>query len=209
MKYEYDIFISYKRYGEWTQWVCGEFLRLLRFHLANELGRDPKIFVDNQLEAGTDWPKDLALKLTVSRVLVPLFSKMYFGSDWCLRELYAARFKEEQLGLRTACSPSGIIVPARIHDGNEADLPKELHECCQMHMADLRPFAIASLRPSSQKYEAFEEAVKSWVEQSIKPAYDRTAGKEPHDAWLATISNRMYHCPHPACFDNPNLCSLV
>src|SRR5215218_8409934 len=137
MDYKYDVFVSYKRYGEWTNWVRGVFCEVLTDHLAMELGRPPKIFIDDQLEEGTDWELDLSLKLTTSRVLIPLFSKMYFGSEWCLKEFYAVRFKEEKIGLRTRKEPSGIIVPGRIHDGMKNDLPAHLHECCRLQTVDL------------------------------------------------------------------------
>ncbi len=209
MEYDDDIFISYKRYGEWTNWVRGEFYRLLHDHLGMELGREPKIFIDDQLEAGTDWPLNLALKLTTSRVLVPLFSKMYFGSTWCLKELYAARFKEEQIGLRTALHPPGIIVAALIHDGRREDLPSHLHDCCDIHATDLTEFALTSLTRSSAKFERFEETIRSWVARSIKPAIDRTAGKRPDRSWLDCISQQQFTCPRPADFDNTDFPSLA
>jgi len=209
MEYEYDIFVSYKRYGEWTNWVRGEFYNVLRDHLAMELGDDPKIFIDNQLESGTDWPSDLARKLTTSRVLVPLFSKMYFGSEWCLKEFYAARFKEDQIGLRTPQRSSGIIVPARIHDGTENDLPAHLQECCRVHAEDFTEYAITSLRRNSPRFESFEEKVKTWVKQSVKPAIDRTAGTKPEQTWLTRISNQEFRCPPPASFERLRFPSLA
>lgn len=201
MNYQYDIFISYKRYGEWTNLVRGEFFKVLHDHLGMELGRVPKIFIDEQLEEGTDWPKDLALKLATSRVLVPLFSKMYFGSTWCLKELYATRFKENELGLRTAQHPQGIIVAARIHDGEKKDLPTHLHGCCDIHAIDLKEFALTCLTRSSSKFEKFEEVIKLWVEKSITPAIARSANKQPDEAWLTIISEQSFECPLPADFD--------
>lgn len=208
MEYQYDVFVSYKRYGEWTNWVQ-EFSKVLRDHLGMELGRKAEIWTDQQLEAGTDWPKDLALKLATSRVVVPLFSKMYFGSTWCLKELYAAKFKENQLGLRSPLCPQGIIVPAQIHDGERRDLPDYLHDCCDIHATDLREFALTCLTRSSSKFERFEEKVKAWVEQSIKPAIARTRNQQPNDAWVTIISDQTFECPRPADFDNTDLPSLA
>src|SRR5689334_9808691 len=112
MRYEYDVFISYRRYGEWTSWVCEIFKNVLDSHLSHALGRPARIWTDKKIESGADWQMELSRQLTTSRVLIPLFSKMYFGSGWCLRELYAGRFKENQLRLRTETEPGGIIVPA-------------------------------------------------------------------------------------------------
>lgn len=209
MNYTYDIFVSYKRYGEWTSWVRGEFSRVLDDHLSMALGRPAKIFVDDQIEAGADWPFDLSNKLTTSRVLIPLFSKMYFGSEWCLKEFYASRFKESEMGLRTPEHPAGIIVPARIHDGKLEDLPEYLHECCRIQALDLTEYAITSLKRSSLKFESFEEAVRSWVHLSVKPAIDRTLIGGPADGWLKSISEQSFACPPPANFDDLSLPSLA
>lgn len=209
MEYEFDVFVSYKRYGEWTTWVQGEFFSLLRDHLSMALGRPAEIFIDNQLEGGTDWPNDLAHKLTTSRILVPLFSKMYFGSEWCLKEFCAFRFKEDQIGLRTAQHPSGIIVPGRIHDGTKDDLPPYLHECCRLQAEPLTDYAITSLKRTSLKFENFEETVKLWIDRSIKPAIDRTRGKQPDDAWLSCISEQKFTYLSPANFDKPDFPSLA
>ena len=209
MEYAYDIFVSYKRYGEWTNWVRGEFFRVLDDHLSMALGKPAKIFIDDQIEAGADWPLDLAKKLAASRVLVPLFSRMYFASDWCLRELYAARFKEGQLGLRTREHPEGIIVAARIHDGLKGDLPEHLHDCCRIQAADLTDYAITSLKRTSSKFEMFEEAIKSWVQRSIKPAIDRTRKDQPRESWLDDISSRKFLCPPPADYEDLDFPSLA
>ena len=209
MRYEYDIFVSYKRYGEWTKWVCGEFRTLLHDHLGFELGDEPKIFVDDQMESGTDWPNDLAQKLTVSRVTVPLFSKMYFGSSWCLRELYATRFKEGQLGLRTRRQPAGIIVPGRIHDGTKVDLPSHLQECCRLQAIDLTKFALTSLQRTSPIFIDFETTIKDWIRTSIVPAIQRTHNHNPDNRWLERISTSRFRCPAPAYFRDPTLPSLA
>ena len=209
MEYEYDIFVSYKRYGEWTGWVRGEFRRVLDDHLSNALGRPAKIFIDDQIEAGADWPLELGRKLAISRVLVPLFSKMYFGSGWCLKELYAARFKETQLGFRTVDQPAGIIVAARIHDGMKYDLPKHLHECCRIQATDLTDYAITSLKRSSPRFESFEDKVREWVQNSMKPAIDRARHAAALDTWLDDISQQRFDCPPPANFDEPDLPSLA
>ena len=202
MRYEHDVFISYRRYGEWTIWVCDIFKRVLDFHLSNALGRPAKIWTDRMIAAGADWQFDLRKQLTISRVLVPLFSKMYFGSSWCLKELYAVRFKEIQLGLRTPENPDGIIVAARIHDGNRDDLPAYLHDCCQIQAIDLTEYALTSLKSSSEKFVRFEEAIKSWVEESIVPAINRTRALQPHESWFDYISGEKFHCPIPAAYDD-------
>lgn len=202
MKYEYDVFISYKRYGEWTGWVCETFKGVLDSHLSNALGRPAGICTDKEIEGGADWPDKLRQQLATSRVLVPLFSKMYFGSGWCLRELYAFRYKEVKLGLRTSQKPNGIIVPARIHDGMVGDLPEHLHDCCRIQAEDLTEYALTSLKTTTERYARFEVAIRSWVERSIKPAIDTTRQLQLQDSWLEEISGLKFDCPNPANYDD-------
>lgn len=202
MRYEHDVFISYRRYGEWTNWVCEDFKKLLDTHLSNALGRPARIWTDKKIESGADWQKELWKHLTTSRVLIPLFSKMYFGSEWCLKELYASRFKEDKLGLRNDTEPGGIIVAAKIHNGTQDDLPNHLHDCCRYQVLDLTDYAFTSLKGSSEKFLKFEEAIKSWVEQSVKPAIDRTRRSQPDDSWLHEISRETFACPSPAIYDD-------
>ena len=87
MSYLHDVFISYKREALWTPWTRDHFKTLVQAYLQRELGRSPEIFVDENLDVGEDWVDGLAANLAKSRVLVPIFSGDYFGSDWCLNEL--------------------------------------------------------------------------------------------------------------------------
>jgi hypothetical protein len=133
---------------------------------------------------------------------------MYFGSPWCLRELYATRFKEAQLGLRTMKQPAGIIVPGRIHDGTSKDLPLNLQECCELQAVDLTTFALTSIQRASPIFIDFEATVKDWIKQSIVPAIERTYNHSPKEVWLKRISGRKFRCPAPARFTHFSLPSL-
>lgn len=198
LAYEYDVFISYKRYGEWTRWVNETFAATLHQHLAMELGREPRIFVDTRLESGTDWQKDIANKLAFTRVLVPLFSRMYFCSEWCLRELYAIRHVESHFGLRTNHSPGGLIVPACIHDGRKEDLPAHLHDCCDIQSHDFSEFAITCLQRTSATFERFETALKAWTVSSLKPAILRSEQNTLTKKIAEDIQKFRFPCPAPA-----------
>jgi hypothetical protein len=114
--YEYDIFISYKRDAETNRWIADHLEPLLKTYVELELGRAPRIFRDDKLEAGTTWPVALGAKLAGSRVLLALYTKTYFHSEWCTRELSAMLEREEQVGGRTATKPDGLIVPLILHD---------------------------------------------------------------------------------------------
>jgi hypothetical protein len=114
--YEYDVFLSYSRSGQWEKFVDESFEPILAHWLGEELGRSPIIFKDRSaLSIGQNWPVALEEALRASRVMVALWSRQYFASEWCRRELSfmmarARAFKERGIF-------DGIILPAIIHDG--------------------------------------------------------------------------------------------
>lgn len=122
--YEYDIFISYKRGREPERWIERHFQPLLEHYVGLELGRPPAIFRDDRLEAGNTWPAELGIALGVSRVMVPLWTRTYFHSEWCSRELAEMLGREEETGRRSATQPIGLVIPAVLHDCE--DLPPQL-----------------------------------------------------------------------------------
>jgi hypothetical protein len=96
MPYLYHVFISYRRYGEWPQWVGETFLPLFKTWLAAELGADAEVSFDQKMETGVAWPNELGVRLARSCVLVPLLTKQYFSSAWCTTEWALMRAREEQ-----------------------------------------------------------------------------------------------------------------
>jgi hypothetical protein len=115
MSYEYDVFLSYRRHGKWPVWVRDIFMPLFSHWLGEELGRDAAVFVDYHIETGDSWPQKLGKSLGETRVLVALFSRQYFTSPWCMRELQPVLSREQACGFRTPQNPAGLIVPASIH----------------------------------------------------------------------------------------------
>lgn len=116
MAYQYDIFISYKRSAETNRWIEEHFEPLLGHAVELELGRNPKIYRDNQVLDGGTWPVELGMALGVTRVLVPLWTKTYFYSEWCSRELATMLAREQEMSCRTIANPCGLIIPAILHD---------------------------------------------------------------------------------------------
>lgn len=116
MPYKYDIFISYKRGQETNRWIIEHFEPLLAHAVELELGRTPIIYRDNQLHDGGTWPIDLGNALGLSRVLISLWTKTYFHSDWCVRELSMMLAREHEMCCRTPTKPDGLIIPTVLHD---------------------------------------------------------------------------------------------
>jgi TIR domain len=109
--YEFDLFISYRRSGTVPAWVRNHLYPLLRDCLADELSREPRIFLDNTMETGAHWPARLERALRRSRLLLPVWSPQYFTSPWCLAEWRTMLAREAALGLATEERPHGLIYP--------------------------------------------------------------------------------------------------
>lgn len=126
MGYQHDIFVSYKRHPETLRWIEDHFRPLLEHHVANELERDPKIYVNeisNQIPAGTAWPASLGQELGTSRILLALWSGAYLNSVWCAEELTTMMVREQKYDCRTPQNQYGLIIPVVVHDGDEIPEP--------------------------------------------------------------------------------------
>lgn len=159
MDYKYDIFISYRRDELTLHWIELHFLPLLKHHIKMELDRTPTIFVDTQLEIGSEWPISLGKALGSSRIIVPLWTKTFFNSSWCTSEVAHMWEREKKAGFRTFDKPGGLIFPAIIHDGEALPVDFtsiqriEIQDCYSVRMSvnsskaeiledKLRPLAI-------------------------------------------------------------------
>jgi hypothetical protein len=109
--YEFDVFISYRRSGTVPDWVHNHLHPLLRDCLADELSRDPVIFLDSTMETGVYWPVGLEWALRRSRLLLPVCSPQYFTSPWCVAEWGTMRAREAVTGMATEQWPRGLIYP--------------------------------------------------------------------------------------------------
>ena len=170
--YEYDVFVSYRRHGEWPRWVREIFLPLFHHWLAEELGQTARVFVDQNIAEGDSWPQDLARALSGSRILVPLWTPTYFTSCWCKAELAHVYERETLCGFRTPNRPQGLIVPAALHDGDRfpkaarAITPAQLQLCSSIRMVR-----------NSPTEEELERRIREWVPKVARaighaPAFD-------------------------------------
>jgi len=86
--YRFDLFLSYRRGGTVPDWVHNHLHPLLLDCLADELSREPRIFLDSTMETGVHWPSGLEWALRRSRLLLPIWSPPYFTSPWYGLPLY-------------------------------------------------------------------------------------------------------------------------
>ena len=125
------------------------------------------MFRDNQLEAGTSWPLALGTTLANSRVLIALYTKTYFHSQWCTTELALMLQREKQEGYRNNKHPDGLIIPAVLHDCER--LPKRLagiqvrpiRECFNVRMQKNSPIAERLAAEIAELAKPIARAIKS------------------------------------------------
>ncbi|MGH3565138.1 MAG: toll/interleukin-1 receptor domain-containing protein, partial [Pseudonocardia sp.] len=166
--YEYDLFISYRRNGNVRDWMRNHFAPRLRECLVDELPREPRIFLDVELDVGTRWPDEIARALHRSHLLLAVWSPSYFTSHWCLAEWRTMRRREEILGLGELRNRSGLIYPIRFSDGDQ--FPLEAQNVTQeMSFKDWRlPYPQFV---KSEKYLDFHQAVIDLAER-LAPRFD-------------------------------------
>lgn len=177
MDYLYDVFISYRRHREWTPWTREHVYGLLDAYLTQDLGRPPRIFIDERIEPGADWPTRLANALGRARVLLPVFSRDYFGSDWCIHELDLMHGRLRQH------PGSSLIIPVIGHDGDL--IPSEIK---RLQSFDLSPFRNTDLQRRTPRFEQFSDSIKV-----LAPHVAAAIGSAPafDPSWLDECQTRF------------------
>lgn len=155
--YKWDLFLSYRRWSEWPDWVEKHFYSLLELWLGEAIGRKPLIFFDrSSLESGSHLPQALRFDLARSRAQVALWSPMYFSSPWCRMELSLMLAREAQCKVLEDNAGRGLIVPVLIQNGVHSDLedrnPLELQDCSQPRMTR-----------DSPKGEELSDRIRAWA----------------------------------------------
>jgi hypothetical protein len=177
MDYIHDVFISYRRHPEWTPWTREHVRGLLDAYLTQELGRSPEIFIDERIEPGADWPGRLARALAGARVLLPIFSRDYFGSDWCIHEL-------DLMHDRLCRFPgSSLIIPVIGHDGDL--IPDEI---ARLEPVDLKAFRNPDLQRRTPRFEQFADAIRD-----LAPHVATAIGSAPgfDSSWMNECQTRF------------------
>jgi hypothetical protein len=184
MSYQHDVFISYKRELNWTDWTRAHFKELLKSYLQQDLGRPPEVFLDERLESdfGIDWVKGLGEHLATARVAIVLFSRDYFVSDWCLHELDLMLERAQKI-VGGTYPESRLIIPVIGHDGELIpDIVARIAPC------DVRDYRITCINKHSLDYHEFSKRIRNLspkVAQAINdvPAFD--------PAWIPECINRF------------------
>ncbi|NIM12876.1 MAG: TIR domain-containing protein [Candidatus Aminicenantes bacterium] len=93
MDFEYDVFISYRHLDnkpliEGQEGWISTFHDTLKTCLGQELGYDPKIWIDEKKLKGNDeFGEEIISKLHKAKIILSVVSPGYFKSQWCMKEL--------------------------------------------------------------------------------------------------------------------------
>src|SRR5262245_43126859 len=182
MRYQHDVFISYRRDTAWTLWTREHFKELLQSYLLDDLNRRPDIFIDERIEVGADWVDELGANLAQSRVVVALFSGSYFDSDWCVHELDLIVERARQF--KSGFLPEArLIIPVVGHDGEQIPDP-----VARIQRADISKFRVAWLNKNAPDYYEFSKTIKNlspFIATAVKNAPDFD------DNWIACCTKRF------------------
>ena len=181
VSYRYDVFLSYRRIGDWSRFVERSFLPMLTHWLSEELDDPARIFYDRgELQPGGDWPQELAEAIAVSKVMICLWSKQYFTSDWCKAELAHMLARRESVG---GTPLAKLVIPVVIHDGQS--IPESLGSISRFEIQD---YASPYLANDSRTREELSQRLKKLAE-SVGQALAKAPPFDP--AW-AGITTRQF-----------------
>jgi hypothetical protein len=182
--YEHDIFVSYRRWdGDWVRWTQNSFVRPLRSLLMPTSG-NVRVFVDVQIDAGSSWPATLGKELGHSRLLIALFCRDYFRSEWCTREISEMYRREREVGFRTTQKPEGLIIPVVIDDGTGYPVEAQAIQAIDIHL-----FANPFIREDSPKQEMFTEQLREFLCPTIERALSRVPPFDPK--WVGRAASEF------------------
>jgi hypothetical protein len=133
--YKFDVFISYSRRGSVAKWLMNHFLSKFEDCLADQIAPTPKVYVDKSMPRGVQWPDELAKALRHTKILIPLFTPLYFESHWCMAEWETMKARERVLGLATAERPQGLVYPILYSDSE--NFPDEAREISRWDFKEL------------------------------------------------------------------------
>jgi hypothetical protein len=168
MAYKYDIFISYKRHPETLGWIRKHFEPLLGLRVGLTLGNDPAIFVsevNQQISAGELWPQSLGEALGASKVLIALWTKTFFNSAWCAKEMSHMLARQ---GMRAPGIKYGLVIPTIIHDGD--DFPKSLEFVQSMNISACYNTRMRQDSPKAEELSDLIDAHAAGIARAIQQA---------------------------------------
>ncbi len=171
--YQYDVFLSYSNTPDVRDWVLNHFYPNFCPALRQALGgRDERVFIDREgVKTGQHWPQRLRQAIRDSVCLVPVWSPVYFQSNWCWSEWKSFCKREEVLGLNL--DTETLVVPV-VHNDKEW-FPAEAREV-QWHDFSELNYRTPAFRDTPQ-YVEFERQIQCFAKRVAEvaraaPPYD-------------------------------------
>ncbi|WP_051386426.1 toll/interleukin-1 receptor domain-containing protein [Actinokineospora inagensis] len=156
--YEYDVFISYHRDNDTVaRWVRNHFRKLLSDRLNDNMSEKVRVFTDDDVAIGGEWPAVLKDALLAAKVLVVVCSPQYFRNEWCLAEWESMARREQQ----ESVGAHGLICPVIYSDSySYPDWAK------RRHMRDFSDWSEPSPHfQDSQDFLTFSREVRYLAEE--------------------------------------------
>lgn len=163
MGYDHEVFVSYRRTPTVGRWVQNHFVPLLEARLNDIAPNTVRVFCDEKMAEGVNFPEELKLRIRRSALLLTVWSADYFRSAWCMAEWQSFRQREAMLGLFGKDNPQGLVYPVRYADGAYFHPDAQL-VLCRKDFSQLN-YPEDSFRLSA-KYLEFDDLVKD-VAQDI------------------------------------------
>ncbi len=155
------------------------FLPLFKSHLEDALNkREVEIFIDREkIKSGQAWERKITHELIHSRIMVSIFSPVYFNSEWCRREFAIMDYRQRQCGFEEQGNKFGIIVPLKISDGD--NFPKG---ATRLQIANFNDsFIYSQSFLNSPRGDDFQVHLKNWI-NDVALAYNNAPAWD--DNWL-------------------------
>ncbi|HRI35473.1 MAG TPA: toll/interleukin-1 receptor domain-containing protein, partial [Saprospiraceae bacterium] len=106
--YEYDVYISSHYSDINNTWISEHFLPLFTTYLAEDIARQPKIFIDRiEIRAGDMWDLTIKNGLARSKILIAFITPQYFHSIWSVSELLTFIKRSEITG-------KNLVLPVKL-----------------------------------------------------------------------------------------------
>jgi len=162
--YEYDIFISYSRFGSAQRWLLNHFYSKLKDCLADEIAPAPRIYVDREMARGEHWPSSLQRALLHSKIMLQVLHPPYFQSKWCMAEWMSMRERQSRLGLASIDVPQGLIYSVLY--GDSETFPIEARE---VSWVDFKDFANPDMAfQKTEKFGSFHWKVRDLARDLVE-----------------------------------------
>lgn len=156
--YKHHVFVSHSRSGDVPEWLYNHFVPVLTNQLEGLLDEDPTIFVDKNIDVGSEWPAALADAHLHSCCLIAIWTPRYFRSKWCIAEWKTMLTRQQNIAGNQGNEAPRLTYPILYSDGES--FPEEAKRI--QYMANLTDYNYPyPVFRNSERYLLFHDLVRS------------------------------------------------